>query len=158
MAEFANDSFSRARLQILDEEREIVQNAELEVPENFERGKNKYWDMILDTYTVENLKEKREQRNISVEESKKLQAQRIEGAKEAEELKELFNLKSFYYNLPFVETEENKSTIRKAPNKLCLDYVVYKMIDEYADKYSVDTEALFDIIEDAIFENLDNDE
>jgi len=71
MAEFANDSFSRARLQILDEEREIVQNAELEVPENFERGKNKYWDMILDTYTVENLKEKREQRNISVEESKK---------------------------------------------------------------------------------------
>jgi len=32
------------------------------------------------------------------------------------------------------------------------------MIDEYADKYSVDTEALFDIIEDAIFENLDNDE
>jgi len=154
--EFASNDYSRVRFVIVNEEKSKRQLAELRVPENYEAGVNKYWDMILDQCDIESLKQDRLDKLEKHKERISREKENQESAKEARELKELFDLKSSYIKLPFVQTEEDKSTIRKAPNEMILNFIIQKMMDDYLEQNKMDSDEFFDEIEDAMYEDNDN--
>jgi len=151
--EFANNEYTKVRFVIANDDKGTRQLAELQVPENYETGVNKYWDMILDQCDIESLKQDRldkiEKHKEALEEHKRQK----ESSKEAHELKELFDMKSSYIKMPFVQTEDDKSTIRKAPNKMVLNFIVQKMMDDYLEQNKMDSDEFFDAVEDAMYED-----
>jgi len=154
--EFANDEYTRVRFVIVNDDKGTRQLAELRVPENYETGVNKYWDLILDQCDIETLKQERLDKIEKHREIISREKEKRESAKEAQELKKLFDLKSSYMKLPFVQTEEDKSTIRKAPNEMTLNFIVQKMMDEYLEQNKMDSDEFFDEIEDAMYEDDDD--
>jgi len=155
--EFANNEYTRVRFVIVNEDKGTKQLAELRVPENYETGVNKYWDLILDQCDIESLKQDRLDKIEKHKEMFSREKEKQESAKEARELKKLFDLKSSYIKLPFVQTEEDKSTIRKAPNEMVLNFIIQKMMDDYLEQNKMDSDEFFDQIEDAMYEDSDDD-
>jgi len=155
--EFANNEYTRVRFVIVNEDKGTKQLAELRVPENYETGVNKYWDIILDQCDIESLKQDRLDKIEKQKEMFSREKEKQESAKEARELKKLFDLKSSYIKLPFVQTEEDKSTIRKAPNEMVLNFIIQKMMDDYLEQNKMDSDEFFDEIEDAMYEDSDDD-
>lgn len=150
--EFANNNYTRVRFRRVDVERGVTQLAELVVPENYERGVNKDWDTILDNYDVEQLKQERQKKIELFLERREYEKTRSESLKEANELKELFNEKSHHIKMPYAESDEDKTLIRRAPNNICLQYVVFELMKKYVDNNSGVIEDMFDAIEDAMYE------
>ncbi len=151
--EFANNELTRVRFFIVNKDTGSRQLAELSVPANFEKGKNRYWDKILEQHTVSELKDKRRKliqlSKAQAEANKKKQ----KTTKESIDLRELFRYKALYMKLPFVVTDEQKSLIRKAPNRFCLDAMVFKFMHDYINSNNPDIEDLYDEIEDIFYEN-----
>lgn len=152
--EFTSTEYAKVRFEILNTRTGEAKFAETAVPENYEKGKNKYWDKILEITTVEKLKEKRQ---IKEEKGKALieaRNKQIESEIENEKLKELFNMKAYYFNMPFVEnaSDDDKGLIRKSPNIFTLQYIVQKLMDKYVDENNMTLDDLIEEIEDRDFE------
>lgn len=150
--EFANNEYTRVRFKRVNAERGTIHLAELTVPENHERGVNKDWDTILDNYDLETLKQKRIDK---IEQTKKrlaVERVRAESRGEAEELKELFNEKSYHIKMPYTQSSDDKKLIRRAPNLTCLNYVVFELIKKYVESNDSPLEDMFDKVEDAIYD------
>jgi hypothetical protein len=157
--EFTSMEYDKVRFFIVNHDKGIETLAESTVPENFEYGVNKYWDLILDRYyTVEELKQKRIEKEEHAKEMAKFRHQKELSAVENAQLKELFNLKSYYFKMPFVEnaSDSDKSLVRKAPNLFTLHYVVNKLMDKYVEENDISYDDLFEEIEDVDYEMNDD--
>lgn len=154
--EFIDDECTRVRFTIVNETKELTHLAELTVPENYQTGVNKYWDLILQEHSLENLIQEKQEKKQLLREEERLREEKIKSNVEARELRELFDLKSFCIKMPFAETDQDKSIIRKAPNKISLHFVVLEMMKNYVNKHNLEMEDFFDQIEDSIYN--DNDQ
>jgi hypothetical protein len=132
--------------------------AEFKVPDNREAGVNEFWDRIVAEHDVEAMRRKRN----DLETMKIQEAERIEKKKKAqvenELLRQLFDQKLYYFNLPFVNdlTDEEKASIRRAPNLALLQVAVNSVFTSYMERAKKNMTTIFDEIEDKEFENASN--
>lgn len=155
--QFADNSFTRVRFNLVDESSGSVRQCEMKVPENHEKGKNKYWDRILENHTIDELKEERKLRMERAIKHREQQKEIQKGAAESRELSALFEMKSRYIRMPFVETDEQKRIIRKAPNAMMLDFAAKEMMTAHMKKHNLSIEELFDEVDDALYGDDDDD-
>jgi 23S rRNA maturation mini-RNase III len=73
-------------------------------------------------------------------------------------LRNLFDQKLYFFNLPFINelTDEEKSSIRRAPNATLLHIAAAASIISYTQRTGKTLIDIFDQIEDAEFETLNN--
>jgi hypothetical protein len=130
--------------------------AEFKVPENKEPGINEFWDRIVAEHDVEVMRKKRN----DIEAMRIQELQRLEKKKksqvENEILRQLFDQKLYYFNLPFVSelTDDEKSSIRRAPNLTLLNVAVASVFNSYMSRTGKTIVDIFDEIEDREFEEL----
>lgn len=132
--------------------------AEFKVPDNREAGVNEFWDRIVAEHDVEAMRRRRN----DIETMKIQENERIEKKKRAqvenELLRQLFDQKLYYFNLPFVNdlTDEEKASIRRAPNLALLQVAVNSVFASYMERTKKNMTTIFDEIEDKEFENASN--
>lgn len=132
--------------------------AEFKVPDNREAGVNEFWDRIVAEHDVEAMRRRRN----DIETMKIQETERIEKKKRAqvenELLRQLFDQKLYYFNLPFVNdlTDEEKASIRRAPNLALLQVAVNSVFASYMERTKKNMTTIFDEIEDKEFENASN--
>lgn len=153
--EFVDLQKTFVRMLLVDESgRETL--AEFKVPENKEPGINEFWDRIVVEHDVEVMRKKRN----DLEAMKIQEVQRLEKKKksqiENEILRQLFDQKLYYFNLPFVSelTDDEKSSIRRAPNLTLLNVAVTSVFNSYMSRTGKTIVDIFDEIEDREFEEL----
>lgn len=132
--------------------------AEFKVPENREAGVNEFWDRIVAEHDVEAMRLRRNE----LETMKIQEAERIEKKKRAqienELLRQLFDQKLYYFNLPFVNdlTDEEKASIRRAPNMNLLFISATLVFASYMQRTGKTMTEIFDDIEDKEFADAAN--
>lgn len=153
--EFVDLQKTFVRMLLVDESgRETL--AEFKVPENKEPGINEFWDRIVVEHDVEVMRKKRN----DLEAMRIQEVQRLEKKKksqiENEILRQLFDQKLYYFNLPFVSelTDDEKSSIRRAPNLTLLNVAVTSVFNSYMNRTGKTIVDIFDEIEDREFEEL----
>lgn len=153
--EFVDLQKTFVRMLLVDESgRETL--AEFKVPENKEPGINEFWDRIVVEHDVEVMRKKRN----DLEAMRIQEVQRLEKKKksqiENEILRQLFDQKLYYFNLPFVSelTDDEKSSIRRAPNLTLLNVAVTSVFNSYMSRTGKTIVDIFDEIEDREFEEL----
>jgi hypothetical protein len=153
--EFVDLQKTFVRMLLVDESgRETL--AEFKVPENKEPGINEFWDRIVAEHDVEVMRKNRN----DLEAMKIQEVQRLEKKKksqiENEILRQLFDQKLYYFNLPFVSelTDDEKSSIRRAPNLTLLNVAVTSVFNSYMSRTGKTIVDIFDEIEDREFEEL----
>lgn len=128
--------------------------AEFKVPENREPGLNEFWDRIVQEFDIEEMRRKRNELETRIINER----DRIEKKKRAqfqnEILKNLFDQKLYFFNLPFINelTDEEKSSIRRAPNVSLLNIAVATALIGYMQRTEKTLIDIFDAIEDQEFE------
>lgn len=132
--------------------------AEFKVPPNRESGVNEFWDRIVAEHDIEEMRKRRN----DLELIKIQEAQRIEKKKraqiETEMLRQLFDQKLYYFNLPFINelTDEEKASIRRAPNMNLLFIAATNVFASYMQRTGKNMVDIFDNIEDKEFEDASN--
>lgn len=130
--------------------------AEFKVPENREPGVNEFWDRIVAEHDVEAMRKKRNDREqLRIQELQRLE-KKHKARIENDILRQLFDLKLYYFNLPFVNelTDEEKTSIRRAPNISLLNIAVTYVFNSYMSRTGKKITDIFDEIEDKEFEQL----
>lgn len=129
--------------------------AEFKVPENRQSGINEFWDRIVAEHDVEAMRRRRN----NIETMRIQEAERLEKKKRAsvenELLRRLFDQKLYYFNLPFVNelTDEEKASIRRAPNETLLQIAASTVFMSYMQRTGKSITTIFDEIEDKEFED-----
>lgn len=132
--------------------------AEFKVPDNRQTGVNEFWDRIVAEHNVEAMRRRRN----DIETMRIQEASRLEKKKKAlvenEVLRQLFDQKLYYFNLPFVNdlTDEEKASIRRAPNLTLLQIAVNSVFASYMKRTGKSITTIFDEIEDKEFEDASN--
>jgi hypothetical protein len=132
--------------------------AEFKVPDNKQAGVNEFWDRIVAEHNVEAMRRRRN----DIETMKIQEAERIEKKKRAqvenELLRQLFDQKLYYFNLPFINdlTDEEKASIRRAPNLALLQVAVNSVFASYMKRTEKNLTIIFDEIEDKEFADASN--
>lgn len=132
--------------------------AEFKVPENRQAGVNEFWDRILAEHDVEAMRRKRNDiETMRIQEEERL-AKKKRAQVENDLLRQLFDQKLYYFNLPFVNdlTDEEKASIRRAPNLALLQAAVATVFASYMERTGKSMISIFDEIEDKEFENASN--
>ena len=130
--------------------------AEFKVPDDRQAGVNEFWDRIVAEHDIEAMRKKRNE----IEIMKMQEADRIEKKKKAqienETLRQLFDQKLYYFNLPFINelTDDEKASIRRAPNLNLLYIAAASVFASYTERTGKKMIDIFDEIEDKEFENL----
>jgi hypothetical protein len=152
--EFVDLQKTYVRMILVDENgKETV--AEFKVPEGRQAGVNEYWDRIVAEHDVEAMRKRRN----DLETLKMQEAERMEKKKRAqienEILRQLFDQKLYFFNLPFVNelTDEEKSSIRRAPNTNLLFIAAASVFAAYMQRTGKTMVDIFDHIEDKEFED-----
>lgn len=130
--------------------------AEFKVPENREPGVNQFWDRIVAEHDVEAMRKRRNDREqLRIQELQRLE-KKHKARIENDILRQLFDLKLYYFNLPFVNelTDEEKTSIRRAPNVSLLNIAVASVFNSYMNRTGKKITDIFDEIEDKEFEQL----
>ncbi len=152
--EFIDLEKTRVRM-ILEDESGKQTVAELKVPDKREAGVNEMWDRIVAEHDVEVMRKRRN----DLETQKIIEKERLEkksrAQKENEILRYLFDQKLYFFNLPFISelTDEEKSSIRRAPNTNLLFVAVAMAFAGYMERTGKKMIDIFDEIEDKEFEN-----
>lgn len=151
--EFIDIQKNFVRFLMIDESgKETV--AEFKVPENKEPGVNEFWDRIVQEFDIEEMRRKRnELESRIISERERLEKKR-KAQVENEILRNLFDQKLYFFNLPFVDelTDEEKSAIRRAPNAALLHIAAAASIMSYMQRTGKTLVNIFDDIEDSEFE------
>lgn len=124
--------------------------AELTVPQNKQRGVNKYWDRIMDEFDIE---EMRNRRNILETERMRAEQHRKEKIKnevEINRLRHLFDAKARIFELPFIKESdiETKAAIRRAPTIEVLNFIVSDITKKYIKENNMTYNDYLDYLED----------
>lgn len=156
-ADFIDLNKTRVRVLLEDEGgRQTV--AELGVPKDRALGQNEIWDRIVSEFDVEEMSKRRNnvERKRAIE--KDLAEKKKKATIENDILRNLFNNKLYYFNLPFIDelTDEEKSAIRRAPNVALLNAAVAVALINYTQRTGKTFTDLFDEIEDKEFEEVNN--
>lgn len=146
---FIDDEKTKIRFKILFENgKECV--AELTVPENREKGKNKYWDRIVENFDIAELEndldrrlENQAKKIQHLEEKKKSQQKTLE-------LKTLFNMKTRIFEHPLTKSldTETKSAIRRAPTMEILMFFLYDIYKDYLTTHKMSYNDFLDYLDD----------
>lgn len=104
-----------------------IQVAEIVVPKDGERGINQYWDQILDNYDIQELRKKRNEKEILERRQREMKDKQRKANEENERLRRLFNKKMKAFDMPFIKdaSSEIRSAIRRAPDMEILDLFLY---------------------------------
>lgn len=127
--------------------------AEFKVPENRQLGINEFWDRIVAEHDVEAMRQRRNEiESRAIAERERLEKKR-KAQIENETLRTLFDQKLYFFNLPFVNdlTDEEKSSIRRAPNLTLLQIAAVSSMLTYMQRTGKTLTDIFDEIEDAEF-------
>jgi len=142
------------RMTLVDENgKETV--AEFKVPEGRQAGLNEFWDRIVAEHDVQAMRRRRN----DLETARLQEAERIEKKKRAqienEVLRQLFDQKLYFFNLPFINelTDEEKSSIRRAPNTNLLFIAAATVFASYMQRTGKTMIDIFENIEDKEFED-----
>lgn len=137
-ARFLNSKLTILELTLKKANNKTVK-ARIEAPADYAKGKNQYFDMVLEKYDLETLKE--ESRKI-LESSVKKQEWELARRQQADKgnmLNQLFKQKVEFLNTKIMQDSsiEQRRSIRKAntPEKLML--IKSEIIREYADKNNI---------------------
>lgn len=132
--------------------------AEFKVPPNREPGVNEFWDRIVAEHDIEAMRKRRN----DLETMRIQEAERMEKKKRAqienELLRQLFDQKLYYFNLPFVNdlTDEEKASIRRAPTINLLFIAASLVFASYMQRTGKTMTEIFDDIEDKEFADAAN--
>lgn len=129
--------------------------AEFKVPENREPGVNEFWDRIVQEFDIEEMRRKRNELETRiVNERERLEKKKLAQVQN-EILKNLFDQKLYFFNLPFINelTDEEKSSIRRAPNISLLNMAISTILLNYTQRSGKTLIDIFDMIEDQEFQS-----
>lgn len=129
--------------------------AEFKVPENREPGVNEFWDRIVQEFDIEEMRRRRNELETRIiNERERLEKKKLAQVQN-EILKNLFDQKLYFFNLPFINelTDEEKSSIRRAPNISLLNIAVSTALLGYTERTGKTLIDVFDMIEDQEFES-----
>ena len=124
--------------------------AEFKVPEDQALGVNPYWDRIVKEFDVEKMRENRNRLESRIRQEQDFRRKKDKAAVENEKLRRLFDAKMEAFNLPFIAnaSDEDKASVRRAPNTALLDLVVSKLAEKYMNEKNMSFIELFDMIDD----------
>lgn len=150
--EFIDLEKTRVRM-ILEDESGKQTVAEFKVPEGRESGVNEMWDRIVAEHDVEAMRQRRNELEIRMINEKDRIEKKKRAQVENEILRNLFDTKLYFFNLPFVAelTDEEKSAIRRAPNANLLYIAAVAAFLGYMERTGKSLIDIFDEIEDKEF-------
>lgn len=132
--------------------------AEFKVPEGRQTGINEFWDRIVAEHDIEAMRKRRNDLELmKIQESQRMEKKR-RAQIETEMLRQLFDQKLYYFNLPFINelTDEEKASIRRAPNMNLLFIAATNVFTSYMQRTGKTMVDIFDNIEDKEFEDASN--
>jgi len=132
--------------------------AEFKVPQNRELGVNEFWDRIVAEHDVEAMRRRRNELEVrTLAERERIEKKR-KAQVENESLRQLFDQKLYYFNLPFINelNDEEKSSIRRAPNLTLLQVAATSSMIGYMQRTGKTLVDIFDEIEDSEFQEASN--
>jgi hypothetical protein len=140
---------------VLDYNNGLKTIAEFTVPQDRQKGVNEYWDHIVDNFDVDKMLINRknvEKRRIS---EMRIRQKKEKAATEGEHLRKLFESKMKFFQLPFVNdlSDEDKASIRRAPNELMLSLAMFQIFNKYLQTTNMSMLDFFDMIEDQEINN-----
>lgn len=114
----------------------IESQAELTVPPGKQRGLNSYWDYILDNFDIEKMRQARNRKETELRKQTQHALEKRKADEKRTYLKELFNLKTSAFDLPFVESAptEVKAAIRRAPTKEVLTFILHDVTRKFMEE------------------------
>lgn len=151
--QFMNASLTKLRMTLVNENGSSSV-AEMTIPADRPPGVNKMWDRIAAEFDVSKMEEDLKARLAQQERQRKFQAEKQQAAKENEKLRFLFAQKVEALKLPFIKNgkEEYKKLIRKSPDMFTLNFVIYKLAEDYMKENSMEIADFIDMIEDSLYE------
>ena len=146
---FTNASMTKVRL-TLENENGSSSIAELVISPDRQPGANKMWDRIASEFDVAKMEEDLKARFAQLERQKKFEAEKAQAARENEKLRILFGQKVEALKLPFIVNgpDEYKRLIRKSPDLFILQFVLYKLAEDYMKNKSLTLSDFIDEIEE----------
>lgn len=150
---FINGSMTKIRLTLINENGSSSV-AELTIPADRKPGANKMWDRIAAEFDVNQMEQDLKRRIAHIDKQRKFQAEKQQAAKENEKLRVLFAQKVEALKLPFIKNgkDEYKKLIRKSPDMFTLNFVIYKIAEDYMKENSMDMSDFIEMIEDSLYE------
>lgn len=147
--EYVDLEKTRVRFKIV-QENGLESVAELTVPKGKQRGVNKYWDLIMDNFDIEEMRKKR---NDLETEKRRAQRHRDEKRKNSDKvmaLRVLFNAKAKAFELPFIADADSdtKSAIRRAPNMETLYFIINEVTKKFMEENDMDFNDYLDYLDD----------
>lgn len=152
---------SKTKIQVtLENENGTVNVAEFQITKDAPEGTNAIWDRIKKEYDLNEMDVelenaiKRSAAQRDYEEKKKKAS--IESAK----MKMLFDAKLNFFNFPFIDqlTDEEKATIRRAPDLQMLQIAIVMVVTSYSSRTGKSLLDIFDEIEDYVYTKGTNEE
>lgn len=128
----------------------VTSTAELNVPQDFKRGVNKYWDYILDNFDVNEMRKKRNDEENRKKRERELADKKRKAHEENIRLRNLFNKKMKAFELPFIENASNeiKSAIRRAPDEDVLGFVLQQITADFIKENNMSYTDYLDYLDD----------
>lgn len=128
----------------------VTSTADLNVPQDFKRGVNKYWDYILDNFDVNEMRKRRNDEETRKKKERELADKKRKAHEENIRLRNLFNKKMKAFELPFIESASNdiKSAIRRAPDDDVLSFILHQITVEFMKENDMDYIDYLDYLDD----------
>jgi hypothetical protein len=138
---------------VLEDGKEQI--AEFKVPDGQRRGKNKAWDRIMDEFDIEDMRQRRNNREIEERNRINHRREKEKADVERHRLRNLFNSKTKAFELPFIKDADidTKAAIRRAGTHELLYFfindITRKFIEDNKMTYSEYLDYLDDLEDEA---------
>lgn len=131
-----------------------LEEIDIEVPPNDEAGVNEYFDFILNTYDIADI---RAAYDVALKRHRAQQAAERDKQRRAEEnkrLEVLFNSKAKIFEMPFISdsSAEVRSAIRRAPNLEILNIIVTDSFRTYLEANEMTYSDYLDHLDELAYE------
>lgn len=147
--EYVDLEKTRVRFKIVHENG-LENVAELTVPKGKQKGVNKYWDMIVEQFDIEEMRQRRNRIETERRQRERHHAEKMKNQGEINRLRHLFDSKSKVFELPFISEAdvEVKSAVRRAPTFEILTFIVNDLTKKFMEENDMDYNDFLDYLED----------
>lgn len=138
-AKFLDSKYKQLEIEFISDYG-IEKKARIYTPDNFEFGKNKYFDAVCEQFNINDLKEEADAQNEIAIKKNEWRRQREKNSILNRAQETLFKAKVDFLNSKIMASSdrEQRKAIRKASTPLSLTLIQYEIVKEYAEKNDID--------------------
>jgi hypothetical protein len=151
-AKYMNQDKTKIQV-LLENENGTTNLAEFQIRKDALEGENVLWDRIKKEYDMSLMDSDLEDSIRRFNLQREYEDKRKKAALESEKMKMLFDAKLNFFNFPLIDelSDEEKATIRRAPDLQMLQVAIVWVLINYATRNNKSMLDVFDAMEDAIF-------